>query len=187
MRGYPLSIQVPGHLVLVPFLNAVSVSKRITSGKERKRLLRLIQSIKPENILVNLPSHCSEGKANCRARQRFMKPSKTWDGMVWTIGGCQPRDKVIGGWSKPLRCCAMREQIVRQHPHWWQRFTRKSKHQLWPSNAPKGKIVKFYTGKARFSSTTVAEETNSSRLSAGKRLVAWRWILNHWLKPTWLA
>src|SRR5690606_27209559 len=35
------------YLVLVPFSNVVSVSKKITSSEERKRLLRLIQSIKP--------------------------------------------------------------------------------------------------------------------------------------------
>ena len=40
------------YLVLVPFSNAVSVSKKITSSEERKRLLRLIQSIKPEKFGV---------------------------------------------------------------------------------------------------------------------------------------
>ena len=40
------------YLVLVPFSKAVNVSKKITSNEERKRLLRLIQSIKPENFGV---------------------------------------------------------------------------------------------------------------------------------------
>ncbi|MFM7487366.1 MAG: ribonuclease E/G, partial [Cytophagales bacterium] len=38
------------YLVLVPFSSGVSISKRIASNDERKRLQRLIQSIKPENF-----------------------------------------------------------------------------------------------------------------------------------------
>ena len=49
------------YLVLVPFSNVVSVSRKITSGDERKRLLRLIQSIKPENFGVIIRT-VAEGK-----------------------------------------------------------------------------------------------------------------------------
>ena len=40
------------YLVLVPFSNAVNVSKKIGNSSERKRLARLISSIKPENFGV---------------------------------------------------------------------------------------------------------------------------------------
>ena len=40
------------YIVLVPFSNAVSISKKISNSDERKRLLRLISSIKPENFGV---------------------------------------------------------------------------------------------------------------------------------------
>ena len=40
------------YLVLVPFSNAVNVSKKIGNSNERKRLARLISSIKPENFGV---------------------------------------------------------------------------------------------------------------------------------------
>lgn len=38
------------YMVLVPFSNSINISKKITDGEERKRLLRLISSIKPENF-----------------------------------------------------------------------------------------------------------------------------------------
>src|SRR5690606_3561151 len=40
------------YLVLVPFANTVRVSKSITSRQERKRLLRLMQSIMPDTVGV---------------------------------------------------------------------------------------------------------------------------------------
>ncbi len=40
------------YLVLVPFTNGVGVSKKIASSEERKRLDRLIESIKPKNFGV---------------------------------------------------------------------------------------------------------------------------------------
>ncbi len=49
------------YLVLVPFSSGVSISKRISSSEERKRLQRLIQSIKPENFGVIIRT-VAEGK-----------------------------------------------------------------------------------------------------------------------------
>ena len=40
------------YIILVPFSNTVSVSKKITNSDERKRLVRLLTSIKPENFGV---------------------------------------------------------------------------------------------------------------------------------------
>ena len=40
------------YLIMVPFSNAVSISKKITDSNERKRLSRLISSIKPEGFGV---------------------------------------------------------------------------------------------------------------------------------------
>lgn len=40
------------YLVLVPFNNTIGVSKKIASADERKRLFRLIESIKPQNFGV---------------------------------------------------------------------------------------------------------------------------------------
>jgi ribonuclease G len=40
------------YVVLVPFSNVISISKKIRSGEERKRLKTLIQSVKPRNFGV---------------------------------------------------------------------------------------------------------------------------------------
>ena len=47
--------------MLVPFSKAVNVSKRISDSNERKRLSRLISSIKPENFGVIIRT-VAEGK-----------------------------------------------------------------------------------------------------------------------------
>ena len=39
-------------MVLVPFSNTVNISKKIAESEERKRLLRLMSSIKPDNFGV---------------------------------------------------------------------------------------------------------------------------------------
>lgn len=55
-------ISLPGrYLVLMPFGNHVNVSKKISSPEERKRLSRLIESIKPKNFGVIVRTN-AEGK-----------------------------------------------------------------------------------------------------------------------------
>ena len=49
------------YIVLVPFSKAVNISKKITDNKERQRLTRLINSIKPENFGVIIRT-VAEGK-----------------------------------------------------------------------------------------------------------------------------
>jgi ribonuclease G len=66
------------YLVLVPFSNAVSVSKKITSSEERKRLLRLIQSIKPENFGVIIRT-VAENKEVAELDKDLRNLVKTWE------------------------------------------------------------------------------------------------------------
>lgn len=63
-KGPRLSCEItlPGrHMVLVPFSNTVSVSKKISNDAERKRLRVLVESIKPQNFGVIIRT-ASEGK-----------------------------------------------------------------------------------------------------------------------------
>ena len=79
------------YLVLVPFSNAVSVSKKITSSEERKRLLRLIQSIKPENFGVIIRT-VAEGKEVAELDRDLRSMVKTWDeGMARLVSSQSPR------------------------------------------------------------------------------------------------
>src|SRR5205085_11075850 len=87
------------YLVLVPFSNAVSVSKKITSSEERKRLLRLIQSIKPENFGVIIRT-VAEGKEVAELDRDLRNLVKTWEDGMTRMPNANLRDKVIGELDK---------------------------------------------------------------------------------------
>jgi ribonuclease G len=64
-KGHRLScdISLPGrYIVLIPFINSINISKKISSFDERKRLNRLIESIKPKNFGVIVRT-LAEGKS----------------------------------------------------------------------------------------------------------------------------
>ncbi len=83
------------YLVLVPFSKAVNVSKRIGDAGERKRLSRLISSIKPENFGVIIRT-VAEGKDIRELDKDLSNLTQIWmDGMK-NLKDAQPRDKVIG-------------------------------------------------------------------------------------------
>jgi ribonuclease G len=87
------------YLVLVPFSSAVSVSKKITSGEERKRLLRLIQSIQPENFGVIIRT-VAEGKEVAELDRDLRSMVKTWDDGMARLVKASPNDKIIGELDK---------------------------------------------------------------------------------------
>jgi len=86
-------------LVLVPFSNTVSVSKRIASGEERKRLQRLIQSIKPDNFGVIIRT-VAEGKEVAELDKDLKHLVQTWDDGMCRLTTAQPREKIVGELSK---------------------------------------------------------------------------------------
>ncbi len=87
------------YLVLVPFSNAISISKKITSSEERKRLLRLIQSIKPENFGVIVRT-VAEGVEVADLDRDLRQLLKTWEDGIARLPDAQPRDKLIGELNK---------------------------------------------------------------------------------------
>lgn len=87
------------YLVLVPFSNTVSVSKKITSGEERKRLLRLMQSIKPDNFGVIIRT-VAENKEVAELDRDLRNLVKTWEDGMKRLLHANPRDMVIGEISK---------------------------------------------------------------------------------------
>ncbi len=87
------------YLVLVPFSTSVSISKRIASSEERKRLQRIIQSIKPEGFGVIIRT-VAEGKDTAELDRDLRNLVKNWeDGIARMVEG-QPREKIIGELSK---------------------------------------------------------------------------------------
>lgn len=87
------------YLVLVPFSNAVSISKKISSGEERKRLSRLIASIKPANFGVILRT-VAENAEVAELDRDLRNLLKTWEAGIQHLGRARPADKLIGELSK---------------------------------------------------------------------------------------
>ena len=137
------------YLVLVPFANAVSVSKKITSSDERKRLLRLIQSIKPENFGVIIRT-VAEGKDVAELDRDLRSMVKTWEDGMGRLVAANPRDKIIGELSKTssLLRDMLNESFDNVHVDDKKIFedVRAYVRDIAPD---KEKIVKLYTGKAK--------------------------------------
>lgn len=137
------------YLVLVPFSNAVSVSKKITSSEERKRLLRLIQSIKPENFGVIIRT-VAEGKDVAELDRDLRSMVKTWEEGMTRLPTANGRDKIIGEINKTssLLRDLLNESFDNVHVDDKKIFdeVKSYVHTIAPD---KEKIVKLYTGKAK--------------------------------------
>ncbi|MDQ3395875.1 MAG: Rne/Rng family ribonuclease, partial [Bacteroidota bacterium] len=83
------------YIVLVPFSNTVSVSKKITDNEERKRLVRLLSSIKPENFGIIIRTVAS-GREVAELDKDLRDLVEIWDEGVANLINAKPKDKVIG-------------------------------------------------------------------------------------------
>jgi len=137
------------YLVLVPFSSGVSISKRIASSEERKRLQRLIQSIKPENFGVIIRT-VAEGKEVAELDKDMRSLVKMWeDGMTRMVDG-NPRDKVIGELSKTSSI--LRDVLNESFDNVMvddKKIYDEVKSYIHNIAPDKEKIVKLYTGKAK--------------------------------------
>lgn len=137
------------YLVLVPFGSGVNVSKRISSSDERKRLQRLIQSIKPENFGVIIRT-VAEGKEVAELDKDLRSLVKTWeDGITRMIDG-NPRDKIIGELSKTSS--VLRDVLNESFDNVQvddKKIYEEVKAYIRTIAPDKEKITKLYTGKAK--------------------------------------
>ncbi len=137
------------YLVLVPFSSGVSLSKRISSGEERKRLQRLIQSIKPENFGVIIRT-VAEGKEVAELDKDLRTIVKMWEEGMTRLVEANPRDKVIGELNKASSI--LRDVLNESFDNVLvddKKIFEEVKsyiHQIAPD---KEKIVKLYTGKVK--------------------------------------
>ncbi|HLU90891.1 MAG TPA: Rne/Rng family ribonuclease, partial [Cyclobacteriaceae bacterium] len=86
------------YLVLVPFSDAVNVSKKIRSAEERKRLARLITSIKPANFGVIIRT-VAEGQSVTELDKDLSNLVKSWEDGMKKLAKSKSKDKVIGEMS----------------------------------------------------------------------------------------
>jgi ribonuclease G len=87
------------YIVLVPFSNAISISKKISESAERKRLLRLISSIKPDNFGVIIRT-VAEKKDVAELDRDLRNLVEKWKNGVKALKKGKPKDKVIGEMSR---------------------------------------------------------------------------------------
>ena len=101
-KGPRLSCQLSlagRYLVLVPFDERVLISRKITSKTERRRLQRLIDSIKPEGFGVIVRT-VAENKDVAELDRDMSTLADKWRGGMANLAKAKPRDKVIGEISK---------------------------------------------------------------------------------------
>lgn len=82
------------YIVLVPFSNRISVSQKIKSGEERRRLKLLIQSIKPNNFGVIIRT-VAEGKKVAELDADLKTLLNKWHSMTQVIGSSNGPTKLI--------------------------------------------------------------------------------------------
>lgn len=82
------------YIVLVPFSNRISVSQKIKSSEERRRLKLLIQSIKPNNFGVIIRT-VAEGKKVAELDADLKTLLNKWHSMTHVIGSSNGPTKLI--------------------------------------------------------------------------------------------
>ena len=83
------------YLILVPFGSGISISKKITKSDERKRLQRLISSIKPENLGIIIRT-IAEGKDVAQLDNDLRQLVFKWEQGVERLKKGKPKMKIIG-------------------------------------------------------------------------------------------
>ncbi len=83
------------YIVLVPFSNTVNVSKKIVSREERQRLLRLMNSIKPNNFGVIIRT-VAEGREVAELDRDMQNLLARWSLGMEQLKKAQGRDRIIG-------------------------------------------------------------------------------------------
>jgi len=137
------------YLVLVPFSSGVSISKRISSSDERKRLQRLIQSIKPENFGVIIRT-VAEGKEVAELDKDLRNLVKMWEDGMTRMTEANPRDKIIGELNKASSL--LRDMLNESFDNILvddKKIFDEIKSYIHTIAPEKEKIVKLYTGKLK--------------------------------------
>lgn len=136
-------------LVLVPFGQAVNISKKITNKAERNRLQKLMHSIKPANFGVIVRT-VAEGKPVEDLERDLNSMIAKWEAGIQLLKEAKPRDKIIGELS---RTSAIVRDMLNDD---YENIVIDSKEIYEETKAyikiiapEKEKIVKFYTGKAK--------------------------------------
>jgi len=135
------------YLVLVPFANGISISKKISTSEERKRLTRLISSIKPENFGVIIRT-VAEGKEVAELDTDLRNLLETWEKGVKKLKTAKPKDKIIGevGRASSILRDMMNETFDNIHVDDEETF-KEIQSYIQKIDPSKEKILKLYSGR----------------------------------------
>jgi ribonuclease G len=82
-------------VVLVPFSEAISISKKIKSNTERNRLRKVVESIKPKHFGVIIRT-VSEGKGVEELQKDLLDLISKWELFITKLPSVEPSKKVLG-------------------------------------------------------------------------------------------
>ena len=133
----------------MPFSKSVNLSKKIANNDERKRLTRLINSIKPQGFGVIIRT-VAQGKEVAELDNDLRNLVEIWEKGVRKLKMAKPREKVIGEMSK---ASALLRDVLNEsfdNIHIDDKKMYDDVRAFTKSIAPeKEKIVKLYNGKAK--------------------------------------
>ncbi|NCX96123.1 MAG: ribonuclease E/G, partial [Chitinophagia bacterium] len=101
-KGPRLSCEIalPGRFIVVtPFNDTVSVSRKIVSADERKRLQRIVESIKPKNFGVIVRT-AAEGKNTAELHADMLEMEKMWKTIQRNLKGAKPPQIILSEHDK---------------------------------------------------------------------------------------
>lgn len=82
------------YVVLVPFANAVNISKKITSKQERQRLHKLLYSVKPDNFGVIVRT-VAENKDIQDLQRDLEECVEKWEAGIRALKSAKARDRIV--------------------------------------------------------------------------------------------
>jgi ribonuclease G len=87
------------YFILVPFINAVSLSKKIDGKEERMRLKNLARSLKPENVGL-ITRTAAEGKSAEELHKDILGLIDQWKTTCENLPQAKPRQRLLGSMSR---------------------------------------------------------------------------------------
>lgn len=93
-------LSIPGRfVVMTPFNNFVNVSRKIHSIEERKRLQKIIESIKPNNMGIIVRT-AAEGKTTAELHNDLLQIEASWKSIQHNLKGAQAPQKILSEQNK---------------------------------------------------------------------------------------
>lgn len=93
-------LSLPGRYVVVtPFNDIVAVSRKIHSAEERKRLQRIVESLKPKNMGVIVRT-AAEGKQTAELHEDLLALEQTWRNIQQNLRGATAPSKILSEQGK---------------------------------------------------------------------------------------